>query len=112
MLALGLFSLLFITLHAQQCPPWSFDDSLANGPSHWAELCPQYLNCRTGQAQSPIDIIHNAEIKGQTAHLGHKYVPLIKNFTFGNEDYAFEVFLLPLFIPSFFPSPPILVTSP
>lgn len=33
---------------------WSY--SGATGPEHWAELAPDYATCRTGQAQSPIDI--------------------------------------------------------
>jgi carbonic anhydrase len=90
MLVVGLFILLFVTLHAHaQCPAWSFDDTLPNGPSNWGTLCPEYANCMLGQAQSPIDIVANLEISGKTNTITHKYSPM-HNFTFIFEDYQYE----------------------
>jgi carbonic anhydrase len=40
--------------HAQWKTPWSYDGP--RGPEHWADLDPDYATCRTGKAQSPIDI--------------------------------------------------------
>jgi len=35
-------------------PHWSYDD--AEGPLHWGDLDPSFAACKTGQAQSPIDL--------------------------------------------------------
>lgn len=42
------------TVHAQWKTPWSYDGPRGN--AHWAELDPAYATCKTGKAQSPIDI--------------------------------------------------------
>src|SRR5581483_949321 len=39
---------------AQWKTPWSYDGP--RGSEHWADLDPSYATCRTGKAQSPIDI--------------------------------------------------------
>ncbi len=49
--------LIFVTVAAvaEDHPPhWSY--SGATGPAHWGDLSPDYLSCKTGKAQSPIDI--------------------------------------------------------
>ena len=48
--------LLSIPLHAQDHTSghWSYDG--AQGPSHWADLNPDFALCRSGHQQSPIDI--------------------------------------------------------
>ncbi len=33
---------------------WSYEG--ANGPEHWGDLDPAYATCKTGEAQSPVDI--------------------------------------------------------
>jgi carbonic anhydrase len=40
--------------HAQWKTAWSYDGP--RGSEHWADLDPDYATCRTGRAQSPIDI--------------------------------------------------------
>src|SRR5215831_16166825 len=37
-------------------PEHSWDYSETQGPSHWAELRPEFATCRDGHRQSPIDI--------------------------------------------------------
>lgn len=37
-------------------PDWSYDGD--HGPTHWAELAPDFGECGHGRAQSPIDIRH------------------------------------------------------
>jgi carbonic anhydrase len=40
---------------AQWRTPWSYEKG-PNGPEHWGDIDPDYAACRTGAAQSPIDI--------------------------------------------------------
>jgi carbonic anhydrase len=51
-----LLLLLSISLTAQDHKPghWGYDG--AEGPSHWADLNPEFAVCRSGHQQSPIDI--------------------------------------------------------
>jgi carbonic anhydrase len=39
-------------------PERTWDYSAAHGPTHWADLKPEFAACRTGHSQSPIDIRH------------------------------------------------------
>jgi carbonic anhydrase len=49
-----LFLLLPSIAHAQWKTPWSYEG--ARGDAHWGDLDPAYATCKTGKAQSPIDI--------------------------------------------------------
>ncbi|HTA72906.1 MAG TPA: carbonic anhydrase family protein [Gemmatimonadaceae bacterium] len=40
--------------HSQWKTPWSYEGP--RGYAHWGDLDPDYATCKTGQAQSPIDI--------------------------------------------------------
>ena len=40
---------------AQWRTPWSYENG-PNGQEHWGDIDPDYAACKTGQAQSPIDI--------------------------------------------------------
>ena len=58
----GVFLLLTLPLlvHPQAVisipSPWSYDDSSPRGPSSWSTLDPNFVECSTGRAQSPIDL--------------------------------------------------------
>lgn len=52
---------------------WSY--SGATGPSRWASLASDYSNCRTGRAQSPIDIESSHVRKQQLTPLRFDYRP-------------------------------------
>lgn len=39
---------------AQWRSPWSYEGP--KGPTHWGDLDPQYISCKVGKEQSPIDI--------------------------------------------------------
>lgn len=45
----------FVGAPAQE-PEHTWDYSVAHGPTHWADLKPEFAACRTGHSQSPIDI--------------------------------------------------------
>ena len=55
---LACFSIIFLVGGAAQEPPsaHSWDYSDAHGPNHWGDLNPEFVTCRTGHHQSPIDI--------------------------------------------------------
>ena len=42
---------------AQWRTPWSYEKG-PNGPEHWGDIDPDYAACKTGAAQSPVNIIH------------------------------------------------------
>jgi carbonic anhydrase len=64
------------------CPDWSY--SGRNGPEYWGDLCSAYALCRTGQQQSPIDLVSTSAVPGtllidyqpispiRIQHLGHR----------------------------------------
>ena len=39
---------------ATPLPSWGYDDN--TGPAHWADLSPEYRQCKTGHHQSPVDL--------------------------------------------------------
>ena len=45
---------------AQWRTPWSYEKG-PNGPEHWGDIDPDYAACKTGAAQSPIDIGHTTK---------------------------------------------------
>lgn len=41
----------------EECPEYSYSNETGgNGPQEWGELCPQWVLCRTGHRQSPLDL--------------------------------------------------------
>lgn len=58
---------------------WSYGGS--TGPEHWGDLDPAYALCKTGKAQSPIDIRETVGAKGTPLefHYGESKVSLINN---------------------------------
>jgi carbonic anhydrase len=54
MRSLFLLALSATVAQAQWRTPWSYDG--ATGYQHWGDLDPDYAACKTGKAQSPIDI--------------------------------------------------------
>ena len=49
-------------LAAGAAPHWSYEGH--GGPAHWASLEPEFASCKTGHAQSPIDI-RTTSVKGE-----------------------------------------------
>lgn len=47
--------------YAQEQRHWSYEG--ATGPPHWGDLSPDYSVCKTGQEQSPIDIMNTVAEK-------------------------------------------------
>jgi carbonic anhydrase len=60
---------------AQDVPhDWSYDS--ATGPEHWGDLNPAYSTCKTGRAQSPIDISNPTSESLPAIHFEYKSSPL------------------------------------
>ena len=75
--ALGLLLLLLaIPQIAQdhQSPHWGYD--AANGPSHWADLNPEFALCGSGHQQSPIDIRNPRKADLPPIQVNYKPSPL------------------------------------
>jgi carbonic anhydrase len=56
-------------LAADQAPHWGYTDD--TGPEHWGDLAPEYQTCKTGQAQSPIDITQ--AVPAAVSFIGFRY---------------------------------------
>ena len=54
-LAFGVLSTLAVASRASESAHWSYTGT--SGPSHWSELSNDFALCRSGQSQSPIDIV-------------------------------------------------------
>jgi carbonic anhydrase len=54
--------------------PWSYEGDI--GPDHWAELDPEYAVCKTGRAQSPIDIRSSEKADLPIIRFAYKSGPL------------------------------------
>jgi carbonic anhydrase len=55
-------------------PHWGY--SGAEGPEHWGDLSPDFASCRTGQRQSPIDIVGAQPAELAPIHFDYKLSPL------------------------------------
>jgi len=55
-------------------PHWSYEG--ATGPDHWGELAPSCILCKTGKAQSPIDIANTTPATLVPIEVNYKPVPL------------------------------------
>jgi carbonic anhydrase len=60
--------------HAQEQQHWSYEG--ATGPAHWADLKPDYSICKTGQEQSPIDIVNPVAEKLPPIEFHYLHSPL------------------------------------
>jgi carbonic anhydrase len=54
--------------------PWSYEG--ADGPEHWGDLTPEYAVCKTGKAQSPIDIRNAQTADLPAVRFEYKSAPL------------------------------------
>ena len=57
--------------------PWSYEG--VTGPSHWGELSEDYIMCKQGKNQSPIDIVDATFDRLFTLEFEYKTVPLRLN---------------------------------
>lgn len=74
---------------AQWKTPWSYEGE--KGPEHWGDLDPDYAACKTGRAQSPIDIRNTQKAELPALRFDYKSGPLniINNgYTAVRVDYA------------------------
>ena len=60
--------------HSASAPHWSY--SGAEGPEHWGDLEPDFAACKTGQRQSPIDIVGAQPAELAPIHFDYKLSPL------------------------------------
>src|SRR3974390_3138879 len=60
--------------YAQEQQHWSYEG--ATGPGHWGDLSPDYSVCKTGQEQSPIDIVNTVTEKLQPIEFHYLQSPL------------------------------------
>jgi carbonic anhydrase len=51
-------------------PHWDY--SGVHGPAHWGELAPDYSLCKTGQSQTPIDIVSRVDTHLPPIHVRYK----------------------------------------
>jgi len=57
-------------------PGHSWDYGDAHGPSHWGDLDPDFVTCKTGHHQSPIDIRHPEKANLPALNFDYKPSPL------------------------------------
>ncbi len=67
-------ALLVLTLPAlgparEGAPHWGYTGE--TGPAHWGDLAPEYQTCKTGRAQSPIDI--SQTVPAAVSFIGFRY---------------------------------------
>jgi carbonic anhydrase len=55
-------------------PSWSYTG--ANGPDHWGDLEPDFATCKTGQRQSPINIVDAQPAELAPIQFDYKLAPL------------------------------------
>ena len=60
--------------HPANTPHWGY--SGAEGPDHWGDLSPDFATCKTGQRQSPIDIVGSQPAELAPIHFDYKLSPL------------------------------------
>lgn len=60
--------------HAQWRTAWTYDGP--RGSDHWGDLDPDYIACKTGKAQSPIDIVHAEQAALPAIHFENHAEPL------------------------------------
>ena len=60
--------------HADHEPHWSY--SGADGPDHWGDLSPDFATCKTGQHQSPLNIVDATSAALAPIHFDYELSPL------------------------------------
>jgi len=55
---------------------WSYSGE--TGPQHWGDLSPEYIMCKLGKNQSPIDINHNVTVKACLKPIEFHYTSDVK----------------------------------
>jgi carbonic anhydrase len=60
--------------HPSNAPHWSYEG--ADGPEHWGDLSPDFATCKTGQRQSPINIVGSQSADLAPIHFDYKLAPL------------------------------------
>jgi carbonic anhydrase len=60
--------------HSGTAPHWSY--SGADDPEHWGDLSPDFAACKTGQRQSPINIVGAQPAELAPIHFDYKLSPL------------------------------------
>jgi carbonic anhydrase len=60
--------------HPASPPHWSYGG--ADGPDHWGDLSPDFAACKTGQRQSPINIVGAQPAELAPIHFDYKLSPL------------------------------------
>src|SRR5580658_5978121 len=60
--------------HPASTPHWGY--SGPDGPDHWGDLSPDFTACKTGQRQSPIDIVGAQPAELAPIHFDYKLSPL------------------------------------
>jgi carbonic anhydrase len=60
--------------HADHEPHWSY--SGADGPDHWGDLSPDFATCKTGQHQSPLNIVDATPAELAPIHFDYQLSPL------------------------------------
>lgn len=60
--------------HAGRDPHWSY--SGADGPDHWGDLSPDFATCKTGQQQSPLNIVDAQPAELAPIHFDYQLSPL------------------------------------
>jgi carbonic anhydrase len=63
-----------VALQAQWKTRWEYEG--AKGPEHWGDLDPEYVACKTGREQSPIDIQNAQKADLPTLRFEYKSGPL------------------------------------
>jgi len=56
-----------------QLPNWTYEGHA--GAEHWGNLHSDYMTCKQGQAQSPIEIHHSAVAAAELTPIGFEYAP-------------------------------------
>ena len=60
--------------HADHDPHWSY--SGADGPDHWGDLSSDFATCKTGQHQSPLNIVDSTPAELAPIHFDYQLSPL------------------------------------
>lgn len=86
-----------LSLQAQWRTPWSYSGD--KGPERWGDLDPDYATCKTGQEQSPIDILETQKAdlpvlrfeyrNGPIKIINNGYTAVRVNYASGNGNYLF-----------------------
>jgi carbonic anhydrase len=86
-----------LSLPAQWRTPWSYSGD--KGPERWGDLDPDYVGCKTGREQSPVDIreTQKADLpalqfeyrSGPVKIINNGYTAVRVNYASGNGNYLF-----------------------